>query len=786
MNTFHMRKHAPMRRTLAAAIATTLALGMAGPALAQQADPPADEAQQPAGAVTLDQVVVTANKRAENIREVATSVTVLNERQLENTNATQLTDYASYVPGLQVQSGGAPGQTQVSMRGIAPMSSGSTVGTYVDETPVGSSNLYQQATLFALDLLPYDVERVEVLRGPQGTLYGAGAMGGLIKYTLNKPSLGSSEFRIGGGISDTTGAGDLGWNYRLGMNVPLSDSFALRASYAENHLAGYVDNLVDGEEDINEAKQTSGRVSLLWQGEATSVQLSAMQQTIDSDNNATIAVDPETHDPIAGLSNYVYLDEPFRKDLDYYALTVNWDAGFADFVSATSYSDAHTFITLDESLSFGTLAFALGLGEGAASLENTLDMEKFTQEFRLTSKAGERFEWLLGAFYTKEDGKNHQFVPLTQLDGSPLPAPFDDIAGVLGNIYIPSTYEEEAIFANGAYQFNDSFKLGAGVRFARNDQNFIQNVTQGFILVEPGYADNSSSEDVVTWSVTPQFQINPDHMAYAKVSTGYQPGGPNLVADGLPSAVDSSTLTSYELGLKSAFADKRFLLDLVAYQIDWQDIQVAAEVNGVSGLVNGGQATSRGVEIAANWRATDGLTLGANAAYNDASIDEDFPLIVATQSIPGFGDFLVEVNTGLKGDRMPYVPDLTWSLTADYYLPLGDEWGVNFGGGLRWVDDRATATTYRELTYLVDPPVGLINAVLEEPLVIEDYYSLDLYAAFTNDHWSLRAYMKNVTDERGYSSMADVTDQVAGRGTHHTSATPIQPRTFGFEVDYRF
>jgi iron complex outermembrane receptor protein len=780
------------RHSLTSAIALTLALGMAGPVLAQQApaeaETDADGSGQSQSATTLDQVVVTANKRAENIREVATSVTVLGEQQLENINATQMTDFASYVPGLQASTGGAPGQTRVSMRGIAPLSSGSTVGTYVDETPVGSSNLYQQATLFALDLLPYDVERVEVLRGPQGTLYGAGAMGGLIKYTLNKPNLGSSEFRVGAGISDTKGAGDIGWNYRLGMNVPLSDSIALRASYAENRLPGYVDNLVNGEEDINVAEQNSARVSLLWQGEASSVQLSAMQQNIESENNATIALDPQTQEPIAGLSNYVYVDEPFRKALNYYSLTGNWDFGFADFVSATSWSEAHTVIRGDNTLTFGTLAPALGLGEGSAYLENTLDMGKFTQEFRLTSKSGQPFEWLLGAFYTNEDGKNHQFVPLNQLDGSPLPPPYNAIAGVLGNIYIPSTYDETAVFANGAYKFNDWFKLGAGVRFSRNEQVFTQNVTKGFILIDPGYAKNSSSEDVFTWSVTPQFQISPDHMVYAKVSTGYQPGGPNLLVQGLPSQVDSSMLTSYELGLKSGFADNRFLVDLVAYQIDWEDIQVAAEVNGVSGLVNGGQATSRGIELATTWRATDGLTLGANAAYNDASLDEDFPVITAIGNLgpPTNWDYQVDVNTGLKGDRMPYVPDLTWSLTADYYLPLGGDWGVNFGGGVRWVDERANGTTYRELTYITNPDLGLVQSVINEPLIIDSYWAADLYAAFSNDHWSLRAYMKNATDERGYSQMADVTDQVLGRGTHHLAATPIQPRTVGLEVDYRF
>jgi len=791
MQKHHNATPAMRRHCLTTAIGAALAFVAVGPALAQDASaaatgPQAGQATADgkSAAQTLDEVVVTANKRKENIREVATSVSVVSDAQLENMNSTQLSDYSSYVPGLQLQSSGTPGQTQVSMRGIAALSPGSTVGTYVDETPIGSNNLYQQATLYTLDLLPYDVDHVEVLRGPQGTLYGAGAMGGLIKYSMKKPDPTATEFRVGAGLSDTEGAGSLGWDYRLGMNVPLVDnSVALRASYASNDIAGYVDNLVDGRKDINDGKQTSGRVSLLWQGDAASVQFSAMQQKIDSDNNAAIALDPVTHKPVAGLSNYIYVNEPFKKDLDYFALAVNWDVGFADFVSATSYSKTNTDFTQDVTVLYGGLLAGAGL-PGSSYLHQTLDMNQFTQEFRLQSKTGERFEWLLGAFYDHEDGDNHQFVPLNQLDGSPLPPPFDSIFGVLGQISIPSTYKETAVFGDASYKFTDRFKLGAGVRFSRNEQTFVQDAS-GPLLIN-GVFPNASSENVFTWSVTPQFQVTPDTMVYAKAATGYQPGGPNVVAPGLPPSVDSSTLTSYELGLKTGTHDNRVLFDLVAYQIDWRDIQVASQVNGVSGLVNGGQATSRGVEGSLQWRPIEGLRLGLNGAYNDANIDEDFPTITVFQTIPGVGDIRGDVNTGLKGDRMPYVPDWTWSLTADYYLPLSNGWGANFGGGWRWVDNRTNSTTNRTVITLVNPPVGEIQRTVTEPLVLDSYWAIDLYAGLSNDHWSLRTYMKNVTDERGYSSLDDRTDQVGGTGTHFLRAVPIQPRTFGLEVDYRF
>ena len=792
MHKQHKRDRATaMRRgPLATAIAITLAFAAAGSVFAQDAaqqDTPAGQAQTPQ---QLDVITVTANKREENIREVAVAITKLSEQQLENINATQMTDYANYVPGLAVQSLGTPGQTQVSMRGIAAMSPGSTVGTYVDETPVGSNSLYQQATLYTLDLLPYDVESIEVLRGPQGTLYGAGAMGGLIKYTMKKPDVTQAEYRVGMGVSSTDSAEHWGTNYRVGVNVPLKqDSIALRAGYTSNNIAGYVDNLFDGRDDINDGEQTSARAALLWQGESTEVQFSAMRQTIDSDNNATIALDPLTHQRIAGLSNYVAVDEVFKKDLDNYALTVNWDAGFADFVSATSYTDSETLTRSDLTFSYGEFPLALAgldptLEAGKAWLDYSLDLQQFTQEFRLQSKSGQPFEWLLGAFYSDEDGDNHQLIPLTQLDGQPLHAPWGDLIGTLGELSIPSTYQETAVFANGAYAFNDWFKLGAGVRWSRNDQEFAQIVTYGeFIGLPLGTSTNTSSEDVVTWSITPQFQINPDTMVYAKASTGYQPGGPNIVAPGLPPQVDSSTLTSYELGLKSAWFDNRVLFDLVAYQIDWEDIQTANEVNGISGLVNGGEATSRGIELSLMVRPTAGLTLGLNAAYNDAQIDEDFETIVAHDSIPGLGPITAFINTGLAGDRMPYVPDLTWAFTADYYVPLAKGWSANFGGGLRWVDERTNGTTFRQVIMLDNPPMELMRTV-DEPLVIGAYNVLDLYASFSNDHWTLRTYVKNATDEHAYSTINAVDGLLSG--PHHVAARPIQPRMVGFEVDYRF
>ena len=313
------------------------------------------------------------------------------------------------------------------MRGVAALSPGSTVGTYVDETPVGSNNLYQQATLYTLDLLPYDVERVEVLRGPQGTLYGAGAMGGLIKYTMRKPDASPAPSSASAAaVRAPRAADDLGWNYRLGMNMPLvADASRLRASYARNELAGYVDNLrrrPRGHQrrrpDQRPRPPCAGRARRpAWQLSADAAEDRQRQQR----GHRAGSGDPRA--AIDGLSNYVYVDEPFKKDVDS-LLARPWTGTSASPTSSRRRATPKRehLSARTRPLQFGEYADAARPARpGSSYLDINLDMDQFTQEFRLLSKADEPFEWLLGVFYTKEDGDNRQFVPLNQLDGSPLP-----------------------------------------------------------------------------------------------------------------------------------------------------------------------------------------------------------------------------------------------------------------------------------------------------------------------------------------------------------------------------
>lgn len=729
---------------------------------------------------TAERVVVTASKREENIQEVPSSVSAINDVELDSLHATQLTDYAPYVPGFQVNSGGAPGETQIALRGLAALQAGSSVATYIDETPVGSSGLYQQASLLQLDLLPYDIRRVEILRGPQGTLYGANSIGGLVKYVTLDPSLSEREFRVGGGLSGTEGSDDLGWDVHIGGTLPLiTDHLGVRASYSRNELPGYINNVVNGAKDINSANQESALLSLLWQpNNIVTLRFTALGQRIHSDNNAYVALDPITRRPLFGdLTNQVFVDEPFTKKIGLIAATLDINLGWAVLTSASGYSNTETDQRIDATTQFGDAPMLLGIPtSGIGGLDRTLNLDKFTQELRLTSKSDGPFLWQLGGFYTYERADQSQFVFLRQLDGTPFTGA-NAILNTLAFLDLPSTYEEYAGFANASYNFTDRLSLGAGLRYSRNDQDFAQNVTEG-ILVPLGNTPGSSSEDVIDFMVTPKFKIDDTKLLYVRIASGYQPGGPNLALPGVPPSVAATSAVSYEGGFKSEFFDHRVLFNIAGYHIDLSDIQISTVANNVSALVNGGAATSNGLEFTAGYQPIKALSFGLNGAYTDATLSDDAPSL-----------------GGLAGDRLPNIPIFSGSFTADYYFPL---WGGHYetvpvAGGkdskeIVPVPGQATRTGgWNGHLGLGVRYVGETKSEVESsPNAFrqDSYAALDLSADITNGPCTIRIFARNVTDERAYETVAPIID-IAG-AVDHLSAVPIQPRTVGVEVDFRF
>ncbi|MDK2757303.1 MAG: TonB-dependent receptor [Blastomonas fulva] len=720
-----------MKNALLAA-GSSLAMCTAMPAFAQDS---ADTAARDG-----NEIVVTAQKRTERLQDVPISISVVTGEQMQQSGGSQLTDYAAYVPGLQVDNAGSPGRSTLSLRGVAPIGPSATVGIYLDDAPIGSSGIYNRSQVFTLDLLPYDIERLEVLRGPQGTLYGASSIGGLFKYVTVQPDLRDLKAKATGEVFTISNADDMGWAASAMVSVPIiADELAVSGSYSRRETPGFIDNILTGEKDVNDAVQQGARAALLWQPDpALTIKLSAIWQKTDSDNQG-ILYEGFGGTPLAAgaafLSTNNQLADPFNSEFQYYSGSIAYDFGFAELSSTTSYSKLDIFEVSDASRVFG------GAFGGLAPFPSELLQKKFTEEVRLTSAPSTSFEWMVGFFFTDEDNTHSQIV--RALDFSLNPIPGVDPFAIVG---LPNTYKEYAVFGNATWKLSEAFHLTGGLRWARNDQTFTQLTEIPLAGLSIG-GDGTSREEVVTYSVSPQFIINPDTMVYARVATGYRPGGPNVALPGFPTTVGSERVTSYEAGIKAAFLDRAVSIDASVFMLDWDDLQTSAPfAGGINGLVNAGTARSKGVEAALRIQPVAGLSFGWNFAYTDAT---------CTETTAACTD----------GDQLPNVPKVSTAMTADYAFALGDSASARVGGSVRIVGDR-------------------ISAVESSPLAVpvEGFATLDLNAAVTfGERWTVRAYARNLTNEEGR-----ITTNVATTNPGFLATIPLQPRTFGVALDLSF
>ncbi len=700
--------------------------------------------------ILLEEIIVTAQKRLENLQTVPASISVLSGERIAKASPSGLADYAAYLPGIAIRSGGSPGQVSVSLRGISTIGPGATVGTYIDDTPLGSSANYARAAIYALDLFPYDIEQVELLRGPQGTLYGASTMGGLLKYVTRKPVLDDTQMKLGSELSGTDGAGGANWGVRGQINLPvIQDRMAVQASFYRQKNEGYIDNSRTGSQDINPSTQKGARVSVLWRPTApVTVRLSAMFQNVDSRNNSVVAYDIATDQPIAGrLDSRYYLDQPFTKDLDLYTASVDWDLDFATLTSASSYSKAETQTVQDASAIYGVAYPILTRGLVPAGLSRftlSLDHEKFTQEVRLTSPTRDGFEWMLGGFYTKEDSTNLQYATAQSMNGTVISA-----LNPLADASLPSTYKEVAVFGNATLALTDRFDVTAGLRWARNEQDFEQ-ISQGVLLGAPIRVPGQSSENVTTFMVSPRFRVDDDVMLYVRVASSYRPGGPNVTLPNVPPSVDADTLVSYETGVKSTLFDGRLQANATVFYVDWDDVQISASSGGFTYLQNGGKAKSAGLEFETVFIPVDGWRLGANGAYTDPTFASDVPAVGAAD-----------------GDHLPLIPKYSFALTADYGWDVVGDWGANVGAGYRWT--------------------GAVNSLPESsPLFVrtKSYGVLDLNAGVSNDMVALRLYVRNATNSHATTAASLITTALGS--SVQIDRTVFQPRTIGLSLDITY
>jgi iron complex outermembrane receptor protein len=771
-----------MHRSIVLLLAGTSFVSLAASAEAKTADAPAPTAARdqaaPVDSVSSQDIVVTATKRPEILLDVPQAISVVSGKTLEAQHANSFQDYLKLVPGLQLNQD-TPGEGRLIMRGINTGGVASTVGVYVDETPFGSSSGLVNGAVLAGDFDTFDVSRIEVLRGPQGTLYGASSLSGVLRFVTNAPS--TDRLMVGGRATlDSVADGDLGWSTNLMFNAPITDNVAFRASGYYRKNPGFIDSIgtsgtdlvgfehtSDFQKNINDSDSYGGRASLLIKpSDRASIRFTAMSQDIKVDAPTIIEADPETLKPLHGLSQSQFV--PQKADVAYriYNATGEFDLGFADLTSSTSYGTQKQALRIDLTFPLsGFVSAALGLPENEFIEGQDTNDKKFTQELRLSGQT-HFADWLVGGYYTDEEGLIAQdFLAFEPGTFTPVAEP--PIVGLLGGLgfaKVASNYKELAGFADTTIHITPQFDLDLGGRYSHNKQSAHQ--TSGGALAQPPQDFVvHSSEDVFTWSVAPKYKLNPNATIYARVAKGFRPGGPNVLPPSAPpelATYKSDSLVSYEAGVKAQTADHRFSLDAALFHIDWSDIQlIATDIpSGFNFNSNGGKAKSDGVELSVAARPMPGLELSANAAYTNARLSEDTP--------PAVG--------GKKGDQLPFSPKFAGALNADYQWHVGGSAMAHFGGSVRHLSGQTAG---------YDP---IFDATHGHQRHVDSYDVVDLNAGVDFGHFDIQAFVKNLGNSHGITSTTGT--KVFGAFDIYPGGAIgtgiITPRTVGVSVGFHY
>ncbi len=742
---------------LSVALATAVSL-----APTQAAEPTkADDYQN-----NLEEVIVTAQKREQSAIDVPGSVTALNAELLARGGAVRFEDYVAQIPGVSLTAL-SHGYTSVVIRGISTGISQATPATayYIDEAPIGSVNAYAVGSTHTPDLDPFDLKRVEVLKGPQGTMYGAGAVGGLVHYVTVAPQPNGLAGAVALGGNSVSHGGS-GHSVRAAVNVPLNDEMALRASAFTRTDAGYIDNASTSAKRINKARTDGGRLAWNWLFNPDwSLQVWGLTQHfradgIDAEDLTAPGLIPVTKE----LQRTVNIAEIQDIKLNVGNITLRGNIGGFDLTSASTYQTFDTTTNVDQTPTFGAL-FALppvfgglgipGLGAQTRQLVYT---KRWSQELRARTKVlNDALEYEAGLFYTNEDSSNRlpPLFPFVIATGATFPFPIP-----IANAVINSKYKEISLFGNTTYSFTPKFELQVGLRSGHNKQHYEQDYKLALLTPRPVLIIQDESRSTTTYLVSARYKPNKSTSLYARVATGYRPGGPsalppNIIVGGLQS-FKPDTLTSYEVGVKAAFADGKASIEAAVFSTDWKDIQIQTSTQTAAGVfqyfVNGGKAKSRGAEATFSLVPVDHLTLRATAAFTDSKLTQDAPTV-----------------KGLNGDRMPFVPRWTGSLGIDYRWPDLNGWQPFVGANFSYIGDRTSNfTNNHPATIAATPRVPSYNTVGANAGV--EYRGLQA-----------TLYGKNLGDSRGINFINNV-----GLFGNPYTAGVIQPRTIGLDLSYHW
>lgn len=730
----------PARRTWLALAVAGLAWSLAQQAGAQGAPAPAAGASQAQPAKKDDDtqsVVVTANRRREPSREVPMQVNVVSADELQKAGARTLSDYMAVEPGVDVKTYGGAGLGGISIRGVSTGDqTSSTVGTYIDDVAVGSSTAFSNGAANAIDMALLDLNHIEVLRGPQGTLYGAGAMGGVLKYVTNEPDTYELSGSVSLGASVTRG-GAPGSTVSGILNVPLKEDVAgLRVSAFTNHDGGFVDAVGPaGRKNVDGGRTEGARLSVLVEpGSRFKIRLTETVQSLDRNGSDYVDYDYGTgrpYDPSTGAATgssrrYLEVPEPYVLKIAVTGADLEYNFGWARLNSISSVQQTRYDVRNDLSTAYVPLIIgATGMPAQSVLFHAVSEVKKQSQEFRLTSAAGGDIEWIGGLWWDHEVGTNDQTLGLT-LDGGQ--AGPDLIAAAL-----PSQYHELAAYGDLTWNASKRLALTGGMRLARNRQTFGEHGAG--LLAAPVDESSNSAEMAKTYMLTAKYALTPASNVYVRAASGYRPGGPNFVIldpdTGVPSApltFKHDSLWSYEAGYKAALLDHRLDVEASVYDISWHDIQQTTAVNGLTAYVNSGKARIVGAELAATWKATASLSFSGNLALIDAKLSQ-----------PAEG-------LGRSGSRLPNTARVAGTGTVRYAFDLA-AWPSYVGLTERYTGER--------------------NAGFDDSNTIPNYrlpsYAMtDFLAGIAIRKYSLSLFVRNVFDRRAQLSASTAVVPLGG------------------------
>jgi iron complex outermembrane receptor protein len=696
----------------------------------------------------LAEIVVTAQKRTERLQDVPMSISVISGDRLTATQSTTLQDIVDSVPGMQVVSGDPASNTLV-IRGInAGGGINASVATYVDEVPYTSQGPFSYGANIAPNFDPYDLARVEVLRGPQGTLYGANALSGLLKYVTNAPDPSGyhASFLVGGNDVEHGGAG---YEMHGMINIPLGSTAAFRLTAGDTYVPGYIDDPTLGRDGVNDVRRTNARAAFLWQpNNDLTIRVTAAYQRLSAGDNNDVDLDPSTLRPIYGdLTHSRDFAEPERVSNEIYNATINWNLGFGALTSSTSWTKVDPYLFFDDSASLGPVLSSIFGGNYGAVVVAREPVHSIKQELRLASVQQQPLEWTVGVYYDNEIA--HEFEPLYAASLNPRQVLLN-FQPALGAYYIDSTYREYAGFADLNYHITSAWEFGVGGRYSKNEQTYHQS-NDGFFTGDDDFG-TASDQGVFTYSVDSKYRFTPGLMAYARVASGFVPGGPNDAIPGsnLPLTFNSSSTTNYELGVKGSTDEGRINYDVDVFDIEWKNIQLEAVFGNFAGITNGGTARSRGLEGSFTYRPIRELTLMLNAAYTDARLTED--------TTPSFG--------GHDGDRLPLSPFFSGTVGAEYERPLGAD--VSGFGGIDWHYNGSRLAPFNFGGPRADLP---------------SYSMVDLRAGVKLHTYTFTAYVKNAGNVRAINTVGTETTL---QGQAALDANIAIPRTIGLNVSANF